>query len=98
MESPSHHTHLDLQEELDKRMKVDAVFESFTEGKVADDFHLPRNFDCLKTLVDKFETSCGKFDDYSLKYVKHLVNECETLKTPAGIVGSINRINSVCAH
>jgi len=38
---------------------------------------LPRDFDCLKAAVAAVETRCGKFDDYSLKYIYQLVNVCE---------------------
>jgi len=37
----------------------------------------PRNFRCLRSAVDFFESKCGKFTEYSLKYVRVLNNLCE---------------------
>lgn len=74
--------HLELQDELTHRMKVDHIFEKISEGMYSlenNDFPLPRNFDCLRNLVNHTEYHCGKFSDYSLKYVKYLVRECEAI-------------------
>jgi len=38
-----------------------------------------------------YETECEKFSDYSLKYVKHLVKECESLSVPSAIEESIKK-------
>jgi len=37
----------------------------------------PQNFECLKSAITSVESQCGKFSDYSLKYVYLLVNMCE---------------------
>ena len=38
----------------------------------------PTDFNCLRYLVDTHDEFCTPFEDYSLKYVKYLVNTCET--------------------
>jgi hypothetical protein len=43
-------------------MIVDHIFESFV-GHALTEPHktpLPRNFECLKTLVNTFDSACGK--------------------------------------
>ena len=61
-------------------MRSDRVFENFIQstGIDAELKILPTDFDCLKELIETHDTHCGKFDDYSLKYVKHIVQACET--------------------
>jgi legumain len=99
MHNPSHNAHLELQEEITHRMKVDHIWEKIV-GKIDFDqeFHLPRNFPCLKALVNTYQTSCGAFSDYSLKYVKFLVNECENLAVPSAVDGIAQKIIRVCSH
>jgi hypothetical protein len=55
----------------------------------------PRNFDCLRYLVDSTENNCGEWSDYSLKHVKHLVHVCETLDE-AGVYQVANKIADLC--
>jgi legumain len=77
----SHKAQLDLSLELTKRMRTDHVFESFnllSGARNANGPVRPRDFDCLKTLVSAYDSSCGKMDDYSLQYVKHFVQACES--------------------
>jgi hypothetical protein len=98
MNNPSHMAHLELQDELNHRMRADHIFEMFSENSynLSDDtFPLPRNFECLKAMVKHTEEKCGRFSDYSLKYVKYLVKECESI--PAGAVdGLMHRISRIC--
>ena len=91
-----HKSHIDLNTEINNRMKTDHVIEEFT-GKsthmlAATKTPLPRNFDCLKKLISVYERYCGKMQDYDLKYVRHFVNECENLPTPAAIDSSVHRL------
>jgi hypothetical protein len=63
----SHKAQLDLTFEVTKRMRTDHVFEAFApQGLQAGTPILPRNFDCLKTLMKSYDKECGKMDDYSL--------------------------------
>ena len=61
-------------------MKSDRVFDYFIKstGIDAEQKILPTNFDCMKKLIETHDAQCGKFDDYSLQYVKHIVQACES--------------------
>ena len=81
---------LELMKEIGKMMMVDEVFAQFLDTyasnvhecrisaaeECSDDF-IPKDFDCLRSLVGTYEAHCGKFDDYSRKFIKYLVRECE---------------------
>ena len=49
--------------------------------------HSPRNFACLRAAVENTEESCGRFTDYSLKWVYVLANLCEE-GVDAGLIGA----------
>jgi hypothetical protein len=55
-----------------------------------------QNFECYRTLIEKFETQCEKFDDYSLKYAAALVHECETNTYKLGLESSLMKIENAC--
>ncbi len=80
----SHKAQLDLSFELTKRMRVDHVFESFNAAtgaarSIAESGRQPvSNFDCLKALMNAYEGSCGRMDDYSLQFVKYLAAACQS--------------------
>ena len=76
----SHNAQLDLSLELANRMRSDKVFEGFIEltGIDKEQKVLPTDFDCLKSVIEAHDAECGKFDDYSLKFVKHIVQACQT--------------------
>lgn len=73
----------ELQAELNKRMRADHAFDLFAAATgvntaiEAGDKVLPRDFECLKTVMAAHDSTCGKFDDYSLQYVKYIVHACE---------------------
>jgi hypothetical protein len=50
--------------------------EAIKNGKIP----LPTDFDCYRLLVATYEKQCMKIDDYSLKFFKVLVAECEDIK------------------
>jgi len=67
MSKKSHKASLDLSAELTQRMRVDHVFEAFQPTELrASSVVLPTNFNCLKTLMNAYESACEKMDDYSL--------------------------------
>lgn len=75
-----HHSHaLDLQREINHRMKIDNIFNEFKEKlDIKDDeSHIPTDTTCLGAAITAFEKKCGKFSDYSLKYVKEISKACE---------------------
>jgi len=86
-------------------MKTDHVFGQFARINENDEDRLmaeiippPRNFDCLKKLMEVYESSCGRMEDYDLQYVKYFVRECENLTVPAAIDGLILRLKKACQH
>jgi len=72
--------HQELMTELESRMGADNLFkELFPHHAEANELTvIPENFECLRFLMGVHDLHCGRFDDYSLKYVKHLVHACET--------------------
>lgn len=95
----SHKAQLDLSFEVTQRMRVDHVFEAFnTATGAASQANGPlrvSNFDCLKTLVSAYDNACGRFDDYSLQYVKFFVRACESTFPVAKLVSAVK---SSCSH
>jgi len=95
----SHKAQLDLSYEVTSRMRVDHVFESFKpEGLQAGEKVLPRNFDCLKTLMNTYDKTCGKMDDYSLQYVKYFVQACENLSSNEEMPALVKKVIAACGH
>jgi hypothetical protein len=101
-----HKAHLDLSTEINYRMRMDHVFEQFGAAQVyaqglqenGEEFPQPTKYECLRTLMDSFEESCGRMDDYSLKFVKYLVRECENLPEIFSMKPSIDRLKISCQH
>jgi len=59
---------------------------------------LPTDFECYRKLINAYESSCEKMDDYSLKYMKAFVAECEGMKSlPGASDESVKRIEAVCS-
>ena len=58
---------------------------------------VPDDFDCLRDLYYTYEEACGVFEDYSLKYVKHLVHACET-ESFSAILESKKSIIAICSE
>lgn len=98
----SHKASLDLQLELTHRMRVDHVFAHLkTEYpvKIHDDAQvLPRDFDCLRSLIQSYKESCDGLDEYSLKYVKYFVQLCENKSSDDEITVFKTSIQSACLH
>jgi legumain len=70
----------ELQSEINKRIRADHAFELFAAAtgiEAENNQVLPRSFECIKTVMSAHDNSCGKFDDYSLQYVKYIVHACE---------------------
>jgi hypothetical protein len=59
---PSEEANLELLDEINHRMKVDHIFDKITNGAITaalksnsnEEFPLPRNFGCLRNLVEHF--------------------------------------------
>jgi legumain len=74
--------------ELANRRQADLWFRVLTEKvtgltsvqqveELVQQYTPPRNFECLRTIFTLYEERCEKFSDYSLKYVRTVVNLCE---------------------
>jgi len=87
--------HEDLKAEIESRMRADDLFEQFFDHSGIDLVVHPEDFDCLRFMMNNFEENCGKFTDYSLKYVKHLVHVCET-ESEFNIQKTASKISDIC--
>lgn len=84
--------HDDLAHEIRHRMALDTAFFSLfpdiyeVDGTIVDQQHsalrIPKDFDCLRFLIETFENKCMPFSEYGLGHVKYLVEFCETSTTP----------------
>lgn len=60
---------------------------------------LPTDFDCYRSLIETFEDSCERLDDYGLKYMKAFVAQCEGMKSyPEQIEVTKTMIKDTCAE
>lgn len=78
--------HDDLAHEIRHRMALDTAFFSLFPDiyEVDGTKHAtstqrrPKDFDCLRFLIETFENKCMPFSEYGLGHVKYLVEFCET--------------------
>jgi legumain len=102
MENPSFENHQALQNELEHRMQVDNFFKlvfphhmKAVENKTTP---LPTQFDCYRRLISTYQEVCESIDDYTLKYMKVFVAECEGLRSvPSAIDSTIHRMKKACS-
>ena len=100
--------HDDLAREIRHRMALDTAFFSLfpdiydvhgpeTANPDAEEKakRVPKDFDCLRFLIETFENKCMPFSDYGLGHVKYLVEFCETSKTEE-IVEKAMDMGNVC--
>lgn len=88
-----------MAEEINTRMKIDHIFESILPTHLrSSETVLPRNFDCLKSLMDTYESACGKLGDYGLKYVKYFVQTCESLPDAYNMSHIAKKVLDACDH
>jgi len=101
MSNPSTEATDALTAALNRRMVVDKrfneMFPNHMEAFKNSEISAPTDYGCYRTLIDTYEASCGKFDDYSMKYMKIFAAECEGLKSyPEHQVKSVEKIKSSC--
>lgn len=87
--------HEDLKAEVESRMEADYRFSSFFDHAGVALVSQPEDFDCLRFMMNTYEENCGRFTDYSLKYVKHLVHVCET-ESSFNISKTASKIADIC--
>jgi len=83
-------------------METDALFEKLfpkhVEAVKSNTTPLPTDFDCYRSLVETFRSECAEITDYSMKYMKYFVAECEGMKNfPVGVNMTIDRMTETCA-
>ena len=91
LHSPNRKIKISMMKQLNHMMMVDEVFSEFVDSSAHDinhcrfkkedgqcgDIFIPKDYECLRGFVDVFESHCGKFTDYSRRFIKYLVRECE---------------------
>jgi legumain len=93
----------ELQEELKMRTEVDerfaALFPQHLSAVQNKTYPNPTEFECLRNLIETYETHCGQLNDYSLKWVSTLVAECEGFKSaPEARVSTVEKIQTHCSN
>ena len=69
--------HAALMEEVNLRSFYDTTFKAAFPGLMMEDLETElEDYDCYRFLIDSFETSCGKFNDYGFKYARYLRHTC----------------------
>ena len=100
-QNPSVENMNELADELKMRASTDARFTALypkhLEAINNKTTPLPTDFECLRSMINMYETECEKLNDYSLKWVKAFVAECEGLKSfPEARVQSLTNIKNAC--
>ena len=97
--------HDDLAHEIRHRMALDTAFFSLfpdiyevdgttvNPDKVAQ--RIPKDFDCLRFLIETFESKCMPLSEYGLGHVKYLVEYCETSST-SQIIEKAMDMGNIC--
>lgn len=70
--------------------KVMGALDLFDEGV----YHAPRSFDCHKRVNEAVAKSCGGYSDYSMKYIRVMVNMCEHLGGDHARI--VNAVEEIC--
>ena len=102
LEEPTQENYEGLNKEIAHRMKVDKIFETafpaHMEGIKRGDKFLPTDFECYRKMIAQYEEKCEPISDYSLKYLKAFVAECEAIKAyPEFQAKSLEKISKACS-
>ena len=95
----------DLAHEIRHRMALDTAFFSLfpdiyeVDGTTIDPekvaLRIPKDFDCLRFMIEAFENKCMPLNEYGLGHIKYLVEYCETEST-AEIVEKAMDMDRIC--
>jgi hypothetical protein len=93
----TYQAHNELAVELAKRARAVEVFDEFIAmtGIEKSQKVLPTDFECLKGVIEAHDSVCDKFDDYSLQFVRHIVQACETGRLH--LVELANMMHTACS-
>lgn len=83
--------------EVDDEGDSDATPEKLSKEQAASVPRVPKDFDCLRFMIESFEKKCMPLSDYGLGHVKYLVEYCETKQTP-DIVNKAMEMGDTCAN
>jgi len=99
---PTQENYDGLNNEIAHRMKVDKIFETafpahmdaIKNGSKV----LPTDFECYRKMIAQYEDKCEPISDYTLKYLKAFVAECEAMKVfPEMQEASLQKITDACS-
>ena len=65
---------------LGYRKGVAAIFEDVFKWKQDDiktRYTIPKDFNCMRQMVDSYQKACGSWDYYSASYMSGVINVCE---------------------
>jgi len=100
MVDPSAENYEGLNKEIAHRMHVDDLFtKMFPQhmSGIKDGKYLPTDWECYRSMIATYEEQCEPISDYTLKYLKAFVAECEATKAyPEFQAKSIEKIGTVC--
>lgn len=95
---PTPENHEALMKEVQRRMQIDELFKQLNPTFKLGSHPPVTDFDCYRELIGAFEDACFPFEDYSMKYMGHLVNECESrVYFPGAKEQYITRLNEACS-
>ena len=97
IQNGGHKAQLDLMELLNHRVKIDHVMKDF-EFSVGVQDKTPSeyiNFDCLRSLVNTFKSTCGTFDEYVMSKVDSLIKGCDSDSTIEKLQSALSES---CSH
>ena len=96
----------DLAQEIRHRMALDTTFYNLfpdiyeVDGTFIDPLKermQPHDFDCLRFLIETYETKCMPFNEYGMGHIKYLVEYCETQST-AEILHKARDMANLCLN
>lgn len=88
--------HAALLAEVTLRSFYDNTFQEAFPGLLMDGLETElEDYDCYRWLIDSFEASCGKFNDYGFKYARYLRHTC--IVGDAELIGeTAQNLHNVC--
>jgi hypothetical protein len=88
MRDPTPENHLALKKEIDFRMKVDKtfadIFPQYMSAVKNGEYPKITQWGCYKEMIEQFEETCFKLDDYAMKYLGAMVHQCESQAANGG--------------
>lgn len=88
--------HAALMEEVSLRTFYDGLFKEVYQSLKLDETETDlTDYDCYRFLINSFEDSCGKFNDYGFKYARYLRHSC-IVGTTEHIQETAKKIDNVC--